>query len=323
MRDSYDAAIDLGTAYVRVVARGRAAIHEEPSIVRVSRDPLTVRAVGTQALAPVDRGAVTFLSRPLSKGVVVDVEEAGWLLSTALRRARGLSLLKPSVLVCIPSDADTRETDRLRAALERAEVPRAEIVPEPLAAAVGAGLDIVSSHAQLVVDLGDGVTDVTVIRAGQIEIAGAVRTACADLRWAIVRAVAEDHGVLLPPAEAQRILEALDLGEDGAGSDSIEVQGCRASDLAPAGARPTRQEIRAALDPLVEDIIGAVRAVWRRMTAEASCEVIETGMCLTGGGARLPGMARRLRDGTGIEVHVASDPARAVIRGATRMAGLR
>ncbi len=319
----YDTAVDLGTGYVRVVARGRGGMHEEPSVVRISRSPLTLRAVGAQALAPIDTGTLSFLSRPLSKGVVVDVEEAGWLLSTALRRARGLCLRKPSVLICVPSDTETHEAGRLRAALEQAGVQRVKIVPEPLAAAVGAGLDMASHHAQLVVDLGDGVTDVTVIRDGQIDIAGAVRTACGDLRWAIVRAVAEEHGVLLPPLEAQRALEALGLGDDGAGSDSIEVRGCRGTDLAPVRARPTRREIQRALNPLVEPIVGAVCAVWRRLTPETSCEVIETGMCVTGGGAMLRGLARRLQDATGLGVHVASDPARAVIRGASRMAGLQ
>lgn len=322
MEPAHDLAVDLGTAYVRVVARGRASIHEEPSLVRISRRPLALRAVGAPALEPPDREPLTFLSRPLCKGVIVDPQAAGWLLATALRRARGLSLVKPSVLVCIPSDATACETDLLNAALAQAEVRQATIVLEPLAAAVGAGLDMASPYAQLVVDVGDGVTDVTIIRQGHIEMAGAVRTACGDLRWAIVRSVAEAHDVLLPPLEAQRVLEVVACEDDGPPVGPIEVRGCRSIDLAVATAQPTCVEIRAALDRPLDEIVAAVRQVWHRLAPRASCEVIENGLNLTGGGARLHYLTRRLREATGLTVHVAADPSHAVIRGASRMAGL-
>jgi rod shape-determining protein MreB len=323
MTPCHDAAVDLGTAYVRVAARGRAALHEEPSVVRVSRDPLALRAVGASALEPAGPGPVTFLARPLRGGVVTDPEAAGWLVAAALRRARGLSLTRPSVLACIPSDATEEEAGLLRAALAQAEVRHATVVPEPLAAAVGAGLDLSSPHAQLVVDIGDGVTDVTVIRDGRIEVAGAVRMACSDLRWAIVRAVAEAHGVLLPPAEAQRVLEVLWGDEHADDAERVDVRGCRASDLAPAEARPTRSEIGAALERPLGEIVAAVRAVWHRLAPETSCDVIDSGLHLTGGGARLSYLTGRLKSATGLGVHVADDPTRAVIRGACRMAGLR
>jgi rod shape-determining protein MreB len=319
----HHAAVDLGTAYVRVVARGRPNLHEEPSVVRVSRDPLALRAAGARALQAPGSGPPTFLSRPLCKGAVTDPRAAGWLLSATLRRARGLSLVRPRVLTCVPSDATADEANLLRMALAHAGVREITLIPEPLAAAVGAGLDLTSPYAQLIVDVGDGVTDVTILREGHIELAGAVRTACGDLRWAITRLLAENHGVLLPPAEAQRVLEIVTAADDAVAAEHIEVRGCRAGDLAAIEARPTHSEVHAAIRRPLAEIVDAVRAVWQHLTARASCEVIEGGLQLTGGGALLPGLTRRLRTATGLDVHVSSDPAHAVIRGACRMAGLR
>jgi rod shape-determining protein MreB len=319
----YDVAVDLGTAHIRVLARGRPAPLEEPAAVRVSHNPRILRSAGFQALAPDSAGLPTLVERPLRKGVVADTEAAGWLLATMLRRARGLSLTKPIVLACIPSDATLAETRRLVDAMRRAGVQSVTILPEPLAAAVGAGLDLSSSHAQLLVDVGDGVTDVAVLRAGEIEVRGAVRTACSDLRRAIVKAVAEAHGVLLPDAEAQRVLEAV-AGTNGAPpAGPLDVRGHRAHDLAPATARVERADMRAALEGPLAEMAEAVCAVWQRLTPKTSCEVIESGMHLTGGGARLGAVIERLRANTGLDVDLAADPARAVIRGAGRMARLQ
>ncbi|MBN2369818.1 MAG: rod shape-determining protein [Vicinamibacteria bacterium] len=318
----YNAAVDLGTAYVRVMASGRCAPIEEPAVVRVSHDPLTLRAVGAQALAHDNGNPSTFLRRPLSKGVIVDGETAGWLLAAALRRARGLSITRHVVLVCMPSDANARESRLLHGALERAGVHQSTIVPEPLAAAVGAGLDLASTHAQLVVDVGEGVTDITIIREGQIEMSGAVRTACSDLRHAVVTAAAETRGVLIPEHEAERLLLAVADNSNGSHARRLDAQGYRTSDLAPVAAQIDETDIRDFLEKPLQEIIDAVGAIWSRLTPKASCEVIENGLCLSGGGARLRLLETRVREATGLDVHVAADPSRAVIRGASKMAGL-
>jgi rod shape-determining protein MreB len=318
MHRTFDAAVDLGTGYVRVVARPWGVMIEAPSVVRACR-----RAELARAGARVDVGVFAPQTRPLAGGVVADIEGAGLLVAGALRRARGLSLLRPRVLACIPSDATPGETASLRAALERAGAREATIVPEPLAAAVGAGLDLAQPYAQFVVDVGEGVTDAAIIREGRIELAGAVRVACADLRHTIVRRAIECHRIRLAPQEAQRVLEIV--GADGAGArtDRVLVRGIRPESLSAGEAPVSRAEMAAALEPPLAAIVRAVRAVWHRLDEKTSCEVIESGILLTGGGARLRGLATCLQLATGLDVRVAPHPLHAVILGASRMAGLR
>jgi rod shape-determining protein MreB and related proteins len=303
MAHGFDAAVDLGTGYVRVVAGVGGVMVEEPSIVPTPHGP-------------------AFLTRPLARGVIADVEAAGRLLAAALRRARGPRLRRPRVLACVPSDATSEETELLRVALERAGAHPAAILSEPVAGAVGAGLTLALPYAQFVVDVGDGVTDAVVIREGRIEAAGAVRVACADLRQAIAQRVEHAHGVLVSDEEAQRVLEIVGVGRNGSAPDPVAVRGMRPGSLTATEALAARAELRAVLEPPLEAITEAVRSVWRHLTDEASCEVVEGGICLTGGGARLHGLAGRLREATGLDVHVADQPSHAVIRGASRMAGL-
>jgi rod shape-determining protein MreB and related proteins len=318
MHRAFDAAVDLGTAYVRVVARPWGVMIEAPSVVRLRGQTAPPRPG-----APGDGRAPAARTRPLAGGVVADVEGAGLLLAGALRRARGLSLLRPRVLACIPSDATPAETASLQAALERAGARSATIVPEPLAAAVGAGLDLAQPYAQFVVDVGEGVTDVAVIRDGRVDLSGAVRVACADLRHAIVRRVMDSHRIRLERQEAQRVLEIVGAGGAGARPDRMLVHGVRPEGVAAADALVSRADVAAAVGPPLAAIVRAVRAVWQRLDEAVSCEVIESGILLTGGGARLRGLASCLELATGLDVRVAPHPLHAVILGAGRMAGLR
>jgi rod shape-determining protein MreB and related proteins len=322
MRTDYDAAIDAGTGYIRVAVRGRRGTLEEPSVVRLRPASLTPRAIGKRALDAADDEEPTLLLRPLARGVVADVETAGWLLREALQNAFGPTSHPPRILACAPSDATAEETESLRQALHRAEVGTVNVVPEPIAAAAGAGLDLSSRYAHLVVDVGEGVTDVAVIREGRIEVAGAVRTACADLRHAISETVAQGHGLVLARPEVERVLEAIGVDDDRGGARTVRVRGRRFGDLSATAARVSIADLRAAQEEPLDRIVAAVRAVWRRLTPEASCEVIENGLCLTGGGARLRGFARRLERVSGLDVHVTRAPSHAVIRGARRLAGL-
>ena len=164
--------------------------------------------------------------RPLAGGVIVDIDAAGRLLAATLRRARGLAVRKPGVLACIPSDASAQETDALRVALDRAGAGRATIVPEPLAAAIGAGLDVTLPYAQLVVDVGDGVTDAAVIRDGSVDLTRTARIGCAHLRDIIANQVAAARGRAISADEAQRILDIVGLAR-GSGVEGATIAGGR------------------------------------------------------------------------------------------------
>jgi rod shape-determining protein MreB and related proteins len=295
---AHDLAVDLGTANVRVFARGRGLVADEPSVVRVRREPRAIVAIGAQALAAGPDREGSFPVHPLRMGVVWDVESAGWLLSTMLRRAGGLSLMRPVVLACAPSDASPSEVESLREALHRAGAARVTIVPEPLAAAVGIGLDMSSPRAQMIVDIGDGVTDVAVIRDGRVEAASALRIGYSNLRSAVAdRLLQEGLGIHSPAA-----LDTL-----------VRRAGAPGAERALAG-------VREAMTPVAEAMAEAVRAAWERLAPAASCEVSEGGIWLTGGGASLGLLTDAVGRATSIEVHIPPNPLLAVITGASRMA---
>lgn len=314
---THDVAVDLGTARVRVFAHGRGLVADEPSVVHVRRSPVALVGAGTTALA----AEGSFPVRPLRDGVVRDVRCAGWLLSVMLRRARGLSLVRPTVLACVPSDADAEEIEALRESLRNAGAARTTVVPEPLAAALGAGLDLSSPHAQMLVDVGDGVTDVAVVRNGIVEETLAVRVGCSGLRAAVMDRIACLLGVVPSEAAGEELVRRAQ--PDGARGDPLSVE--LTLDPAHPGSRAgtasvEREVIAAAMEPVVEAIVEVVREAWKRLPAQASREVIENGLWLTGGGACLPMLVQRISRGTGIQTRVAADPLHAVIRGASRIA---
>jgi rod shape-determining protein MreB len=306
-RGPYDMAIDVGTAYVRVFVRGRGLVVDEPSLVRVWRSPLAVQSVGTRAYARHANDQASFPVQPLSKGVVRNEESAGWLLASFIRRAWGLTLSRPRVLACAPTDATEEEIESLRNALRRAGASSVTVVPEPLAAAAGAGLDAAAPQAQVLVDVGEGVTDVAVIRQGRIEAPRALRVGCFDLRQAVADHLAQSQGLLLPPEAVEDLIRKA----DGPGPDA-EAFSVEATVI-------DRAALLAAMGPTLDRIAGVVGEAWSELPEATRAEVGAHGLWLTGGGALLRSVLERVRQVTSIEPRVPENPLHAVITGASRM----
>jgi rod shape-determining protein MreB len=302
-------AVDLGTAFTRVYARGRGLLADEPSLVRVRPGARSAEAVGRRASEP-GRGVAR---PPLRGGAIVDAEAATLLLQKLLWRARGSVLVHPAVLVCAPADARPHELEALREATREAGASTVSVAPEPLAAAVGSGVDMGSRYAQMVVDVGEGVTDVGVVRSGRLAGTRTLRIGCGELREA-VREVAARHGLQLGPGEAERLAGALAGGAEvlmATGRDTATGRERR------AGVRA--REVAEAVEPLFAQVAATVMAAWRDLTPEASCEVIESGVLLAGGGALIAGLRERIAAETALDVRRAPDPLYAVISGARRM----
>jgi rod shape-determining protein MreB and related proteins len=315
-----DVAIDLGTANTRVYARGRGLLADEPSVVAISDRTGSVEAVGTRAmdLAGEDSG-VHYIS-PLHAGVVSDVDAASLLLAPLLSRARNrFGVLKPRVLVCAPTDAKEDEREALIEATRRAGASAVAVAPEPLAAAIGAGLDVASPYAQMLVDIGDGVTDIAVVRSGRLVRTAALRTACSDMRAAVARAVADRHSVMLYAQETERLTLELGATRANATAASRIVNGVHCETGRVTRVRVTAEEVCDAIDAPINTIVQAVRSTVNDLPAMTACEVIESGICLAGGGARLPGLAALIAAETAVDVRSAADPLRAVINGARQM----
>ncbi|HEY8516550.1 MAG TPA: rod shape-determining protein [Candidatus Binatia bacterium] len=252
---------------------------------------------------------------PLLAGVVVDVPAAGELVADVLHRVRRFTLGGWRAVVCAPSDASDAERCALLAALERAGAHPVAVLPEPLAAAVGAGLEP-ERWAQLVVDVGHGVTDVGVLRSAELIASYAMRFACGAVQDAVRDAVADRVGLRIHAADAEALCKRL-AELRAAGNRPVRVTQGRDETVA-AGT------IVAAADEAIETIARFVGRSVRDLPHEVACEVIESGITLTGGGACLDGLGERVAAATGIAVRVVPQPQSAVIFGARTLArGLR
>ncbi len=312
-----DVAIDLGTANTRLYAMGRGVIAEEPSLVRIDSQTGAVTAIGASAKLP--GKSASHSVAPLRAGVVTDVGAAVELLKPLLRRARRFGLIKPRVMTFAPTDACESERGALREAMLQAGASRVSISPEPLAAAIGAGLDITLPYAQMLVDIGDGVTDIAVVRSGALIATFAIRTACSDLHAAVSSSVESNHKLLLYPQEAERIACRVGAVRKNVPRESFKVLGTDKQTGLERSISIENYEVFEALDPVIGAIVDAVRHFVRDLPHTTACEVIESGICLTGGGAGLPGLAGLIASKTSLDVKPAVDPLRAVINGARHM----
>jgi rod shape-determining protein MreB len=314
-----DLAIDLGTANTRLYARGHGLIVDEPTLIKIQPGTGVVEAVGARAarLSKLDQFA--YAISPLHAGVVADIEAASSLLKFFLSRAQRLGILRPRALACAPTDACDEEREALIEATRRAGASAVVVVPEPMAAAIGAGLDVSSPYAQMIVDIGDGVTDIAVIRSGALVKSSAVRTACSDLRHCISQTIAFRYGVLLFSDEAERLMRSVGASRDYERERLFLTVGTDLLTGEPMSLCISSHDVVESVEQPLETIIDAVQKAVRELPLEASCEVIESGLCLTGGGAHLQGLSERLAKATSLNVRVADDPMRAVINGACQM----
>lgn len=290
-----DIAIDLGTANTRVYARGRGMLVERRSMYN---SPSAGR---------------TF---PVRGGAIVDVGAAASLIEPSIRSISGHSWGKPRAIACIFTGANVDDREALVEASRHAGAGTVRIVPEPLAAAIGAGLDISSAQAQMLVDMGDGVTDVAVIRGGDLVATSSTGIACSDLRCAVTEHILESLGLIVDEEDADRLVRET---ASRAAQGFLRVSGRHtrthrqesvsvpAGELSEVMAAPSRQ------------IAEFVRGTLQRLCDHTAAEVIETGLCVTGGGAELDSLVSLLAQRTKLDVRRPEDPMRSTIRGARAM----
>jgi rod shape-determining protein MreB len=286
-----DIAIDLGTALTRI-ASGSLSQTVVPSKVE---------------------------GRPvLRSGTIADPDAAVELLRPLLFRVRKFGVLRPNAVACAPSDATGEELDTLRECVVNAGAATVVIVPEILAAAIGAGMDVSSHYAGMIVDIGEGITECAVIRAGKIIEKHTRRVGCFDLRRHVLQAVSSMTKLQIPDAEAERLLRETGVaGKKGA--LRIFFTGCTGP-AAPYGTVSISGErIHEAVEPVIASITGVVTSLLEALSPAVSCQIIDSGICLSGGGTLLRGMGHHLERLTGIPVTSPSNPLDAVVAGAWDM----
>ena len=316
---SRDLAIDLGTAHTLVYESGQGIVVDEPSVVALDAATGDLLSAGHHAKEMLGRapGRVSVV-RPLVGGVISDADAAERMLRYFIARSRPSRLIRPRVVVCVPSEVTGVERRALEDAAMRAGARHVDVIEEAVAAAVGAGLNVQATQASMVVDIGGGSTDVAVIALGGIVASRSTRFAGDALDDAIVDHVRRHLSLLLGERSAEHLKVEVGSAFPLAREVTTRVRGRDLVTGLPKTVDVGSAEIRRAIAAPVGQIVALVRDVLDRCPPELAGDVLQRGITLTGGGALLRGIDARLRHELGVPVTVAETPLRAVVRGAGR-----
>lgn len=314
-----DLAVDLGTANTLIHVRGRGVVVEEPSVVAVEVASGRLVAAGSRAKEMLGRAPGTIRAvRPLRDGVVSDADETERMLRWFIDQVRTSRLVRPRMVLCVPSEVTGVERRALEDAATRCGARRVYMIEEPMAAAIGAGLPVYETAASMVVDIGGGTTDVAVISLGGIVTSSSLRIAGDEIDEALVSHVKSEYSLLLGERSAEDIKVAV--GSVFPLREELTTR-LRGRDLVtglPKTVEVGSVEVRRAIEAPVLQIIELVRATLDVCPPELAGDILDRGITLTGGGALLRGLDERMRHELGVPVRVAEDPLRAVVRGAGR-----
>lgn len=312
--------IDLGTANILVYMRGKGIVLREPSVVAVAASTKKVLAVGAEAQQMLGRTPGNIVAtRPMSDGVIADFTTTKKMLEYVFNKVVGRKrLLKPRVLVCVPSQVTSVERRAVIQAAREAGASEARTIEEPMAAAIGAGLPISMPGGNMVVDIGGGTTDVAVISLDGIVTSESLRVAGNRMDEVIIRHVKSVYSLMIGDRTAEEIKTKIGSAYPLEQELSLQVRGRDLVAGLPKTVEVTSIEIREALSEPVFAIVEKVKRVLEQTPPELASDVIERGIVLTGGGALLRGLDRLLAASTSIAVHVAEDPLSCVAIGTGR-----
>lgn len=307
-------AVDLGTANTRLYAFGISKIMERPSTINLVKD--RGDRVADEYFRYINS---TLVATPLRGGVIVDLKNAISLLKPLVVKTRKL-FQSPVSLACAPTDTTEAERELLRRALLQAGVSRVSLIPEVWAAAIGAGLDVTLASAQLLIDIGEGVTDLAVFRDGRIIFASALRTACSDIHRAIRSEIMARYAIKIYDHELERMTNELKtIFYQPASSDRyVLISGIDVVKRREVSINIDSQVVVDAMFPVIEKITGFIAGSVKKLPEKYYCEILESGICLTGGGACIEGIDASICQRTAMAVKIAADPLHAVINGATQ-----
>ena len=316
---SQDIGIDLGTGNTLVCAKNKGIIIREPSVVAidVKNGPSRVVAVGDEAKNMMGRtpGSITTI-KPLKDSVVADYDITADMLRIFMKKATAGSLFtRARALICIPSSITEVEKKAVHDAAKAAGARYVSLIEAPMAAAIGAGLDVTEAKGSMVVDIGSGTAEVAVISLGDIVAARTVKVAGDAFDNAIVQYIRKTYNLLIGEKTAEEIKLSIGSAAPYSGEGAISVKGRNLSDGLPGTCEVTSNDVRQALGEPVNLIIDAIRTTLEKTPPELSSDIISSGITLTGGSANLRELDKLIERKTGITVHTAPNPTDCVVTG--------
>ena len=317
---AFDIGIDLGTASILVYVKGKGVVLKEPSVVAFDRDTNQIKAIGEEARLMLGRTPGNIVAvRPLRQGVISDYTVTEKMLKYFIQKAVGKQRFrKPLISICVPSQVTEVERKAVEDAAFQAGARDVKIIEEPIAAAIGAGIDIARPCGNMIVDIGGGTSDIAVISLGGTVVSASIKIAGDDFDDAIVRYMRKKHNLLIGERTAEDIKIRIGSAYPRPESVTVDVRGRNLVTGLPKTITVTSEETEEALKDTTSQIVEAVHSVLEKTPPELAADIADRGIVLTGGGSLLYGLEELIESKTGITTMTAEDPMTAVAIGTGR-----
>lgn len=314
---AFDIGIDLGTASILVYVKGKGVVLKEPSVVAFDRDTNRIKAIGEEARLMLGRTPGNIVAvRPLRQGVISDYTVTEKMLKYFIQKAVGKQRFrKPLISICVPSQVTEVERKAVEDAAFQAGARDVKIIEEPIAAAIGAGIDIARPCGNMIVDIGGGTSDIAVISLGGTVVSTSIKIAGDDFDDAIVRYMRKKHNLLIGERTAEDIKIRIGSAYPRPESVSVDVRGRNLVSGLPKTVTVTSEETEEALKDTTAQIVEAVHSVLEKTPPELAADIADRGIVLTGGGSLLYGLEELIESKTGITTMTAEEPMTAVAIG--------
>ena len=315
---SSDIGIDLGTASILVYVKGKGVVLKEPSVVAYDRDTEQIMAIGEEARLMLGRTPGNIVAvRPLRQGVISDYKTTEKMLKYFIQKAVGKSFFgrRPRISVCVPSGVTDVEKRAVEDATYQAGARDVYIIEEPVAAAIGAGIDISRPCGNMIVDIGGGTSDIAVISLDGVVVSSSIKVAGDDFDDAIVRFMRKRHNLLIGERSAEEIKINIGTCYKRPENISMDIRGRNLVTGLPKTVTVSSDETEEVLREVTSQIVDAVHSVLERTPPELAADIADRGIVLTGGGALLHGLEDLIEENTGITTMTAEEPLTAVAIG--------
>ncbi len=313
---SSDIAIDLGTANTLIYVKGKGIIVDEPSIVALNKSERKIVAIGHDAKKMLGRTPSDIeIVRPMKDGVIADFEVVEDMLREFIKKVNINRFIHPKVVVAVPSSVTEVEKRAVRDSAEHAGAREVLLIAEPMASAIGVGLEIHQPIGNMVIDIGGGTTEIAVMALSGIVCETSIRIGGDEMSQVILQFFKRNYNMLIGEKTAEEIKctigSAVPLEEE----ITLPVKGRDLVAGVPKTTEVSSVEIRESLSEPINAIVDAVRLSLEQTPPELASDILDRGIILTGGGALLKGLDERLREETNLPIHVAEDPLTCVVRG--------
>jgi rod shape-determining protein MreB len=312
-----DMGIDLGTATVLVFIKGKGVILKEPSVVAIDRNNNKVLAVGEEARQMIGRTPGNIVAiRPLRDGVISDYDITEKMLQHFIKKACGVRRISaPRVVVCVPCEATEVEKRAVKDAAANAGAKKVSLIEEPLAAAIGAGLDITKPNGNMIIDIGGGTTDIAVISLGGMVVRQSIKIAGDKFDEAIVKYIRKEHKLMIGERTAEDLKINIGCAYKREKDIFMDIRGRDLITGLPKTITVTSEQMREALEETVNAIADCAHAVLEKTPPELAADIVDKGITMTGGGSLLNGLDKLIEEVTQVPVHVADEAVSCVALG--------